>query len=335
MSSEIADGFENEVAVGRYVDDIVAAIKDNPDVQNAVINLFSIDTSNMPISEAKSHIDEYTKTIADAIGEDQLELKIRLGFDDPDDITNRLYSSVRAFADDHGMGNREILNSAEYQELLDIVDRLTYAEAELCLEAITGAESITDAIAKIKNALAPETMGYSSFEDAWSAAFASENESVKKLGETLLDLAAKGRLTTETFNQEDSTNYFKNLGISAEEAVAKVNQLVDESQQLSSMSGNISKISEALGTKRDNKFVSADTLSGFDAEIRGLESWDHFQEVLGNVNSSYNDCWKAANTLASEWLNNSDFLAQLTEQNREYYASQLKAMGIENYEEIL
>ena len=221
------------------------------------------------------------------------------------------------------------------------VGELTLEELHIAAEQIEVPEgtllSWDELIAKIKE-VQSSTLNIEtsiSFDQAWADSFTSENDAVKELGNSLLDLAEKGRLTTETFNQEDSTNYFKNLGISAEEAVAKVNQLVDESQQLSSMSGNISKISEALGTKRDNKFVSADTLSGFDAEIRGLESWDHFQEVLGNVNSSYNDCRKAANTLASEWLNNSDFLAQLTEQNREYYASQLKAMGIENYDEIL
>ena len=221
------------------------------------------------------------------------------------------------------------------------VGELTLEELHIAAEQIEVPEgtllSWDELIAKIKE-VQSSTLNIEtsiSFDQAWADSFTSENDAVKELGNSLLDLAEKGRLTTETFNQEDSTNYFKNLGISADEAVAKVNQLVDESQQLSSMSGNISKISEALGTKRDNKFVSADTLSGFDAEIRGLESWDHFQEVLGNVNSSYNDCRKAANTLASEWLNNSDFLAQLTEQNREYYASQLKAMGIENYDEIL
>ncbi|MDE6974108.1 MAG: hypothetical protein K2P38_13620, partial [Lachnospiraceae bacterium] len=41
------------------------------------------------------------------------------------------------------------------------------------------------------------------------------------------------------------------------------------------------------------------------------------------------------NALATEWVNSSDFLAQLTEQNREYYATQLEAMGIENYEEVI
>ena len=175
----------------------------------------------------------------------------------------------------------------------------------------------------------------SSFEDAWSDLLASEEESTKKLGETLFDLAEKGRLTTEVFNEADSMGYFKNLGISADEAAYKINQLADITSQLSSMSSQISKISEALETKRDNDFVSADTLSGFDAEIRGLDSWDHFQEVLGNVNSFYDDCRKAANALASEWLNSNDFLAQLTEQNKEYYATQLKAMGVENYEELL
>lgn len=53
------------------------------------------------------------------------------------------------------------------------------------------------------------------------------------------------------------------------------------------------------------------------------------------MNSSYNDCREAANALASEWADNSDFLAQLTEQNKEYYATQLEAMGVENYQEII
>ncbi|MDE5697756.1 MAG: hypothetical protein K2I96_10170 [Lachnospiraceae bacterium] len=94
-------------------------------------------------------------------------------------------------------------------------------------------------------------------------------------------------------------------------------------------------MAEALGTKLENGFVEADTLAGFDVEVRGLESWDRFQEVLGSTTSSYEECQNAANALATEWINSSDFLAQLTEQNEEYYKTQLKAMGIENYDEII
>ncbi len=319
-----------------FVNKIIESISQNKDgFADAWNGLFDVELKDLPVNEYVQQVDGFLKTICNVLDLDEVSgvpmLRVSLGLDDDYEYLPRKFqNAVSALIKDP-----KTLGSDEYLELIDIINKLTYAEAELCLEAITGAESVTDAITKVKSALAPETMGYSSFEDAWSASFTSESESIKKLGETLLDLAAKGRLTTEVFNEADSTNYFKNLDISAEEAVSKINKLVDESQQLSSMSGNISKISEALGAKRDDGFVSADTLSGFDAEIRGLDSWDHFQEVLGNVNSSYNDCWEAANALASEWADNSDFLAQLTEQNKEYYATQLKAMGVENYQEII
>ncbi len=173
------------------------------------------------------------------------------------------------------------------------------------------------------------------FTQAWSDSFISENETVRELGNNLLALAEQGRLTIETFNKADSTGYFKNLGISADEAVLKINKLVDESTQLSAMSGQISAIAGTLGTKRTDGFVSADTLSGFDAEIRGLESWDQFQAVLGSTASSYQDCQKAANALTTEWVRSNDFLAQLTEGNKEYYETQLKTMGVENTSEVI
>ena len=174
-----------------------------------------------------------------------------------------------------------------------------------------------------------------SFEDARADSFTSENDKVRELGNSLLELAEKGRLTVDTFNEADSTGYFKNLGISADIAVSKINKLVDESKQLSSMSDQISKMSEALATKKSNGFVEADTLAGFDVEVRGLESWDRFQTVLGSTTSSYQECQEAANALATEWVNSSDFLAQLTEQNKEYYATQLEAMGVANAQEVV
>lgn len=175
----------------------------------------------------------------------------------------------------------------------------------------------------------------STFEDAWSDSFISEDETIRELGNNLLALAEQGRLTIDTFNKTDSTEYFKNLGISADEAVLKINKLVDESAQLSSMSVQISAIAGALGTKQTDGFVNADTLSGFDVEIRGLKSWDQFQAVLGSTASSYEECQKAANALASEWVRSNNFLAQLTEGNKAYYETQLKAMGVENASEVI
>ena len=341
---------------------------DNPDTKKKLdetfASLFTLDISDMPVNEARLQIDSYMKTIAAALGtgEDPVELKARLDFDgvfdDVDDTYNRLKNSIFKLSTDDNeildnveeieQGASKVfqnvkeafrtikpINSDEYAKLLEYTEDFTQAQVEIWLEATSGATSAAEAIQMYEDKLTETAEAMTSFEDAWANSFTSENEAVKNLGNTLLDLAEKGRLTIETFNNTDSTDYFKNLGISAEEAVAKINKLVDESSQLSSMSNQFSKMSEALGTKRDDGFVSADTLSGFDAEVRGLDSWDRFQEVLGSTTSSYDECRGAANALATEWINNSDFLAQLTEQNKEYYETQLQAMGIENYEEII
>ena len=223
---------------------------------------------------------------------------------------NESFDRLRESADEYGVS---------IDELIDSLVRLGYVQGE-----IQGTLLVDEAPAL-------------TFENAWADSFTSENDKVRELGDTLLGLAEKGRLTKETFKEADSTagGYFKNLGISADEAVSKINKLVDESSQLSSMSSQLSSMAEALGTKQENGFVEADTLAGFDVEVRGLDSWDRFQEVLGSTTSSYEECQEAANALATEWVNSSDFLAQLTEQNEEYYKTQLESMGIENYEEVI
>ena len=247
-----------------------------------------------------------------------------------------------------GMRDGEI-NGASDQKIQDKIDSsFDNYEREIVLDAYLKVRdqygdhpegwTVDDWISNIQAELEDKNVEVEaniSFDQAWADSFTSEDDKVKELGDSLLELAEKGRLTVDTFNEADSTEYFKNLGISAEEAVSKINKLVDESKQLSSMSDQISKMSEALGAKQENGFVDADTLAGFDVEVRGLESWDRFQEVLGSTTSSYEECQKAANELATEWVNSSDFLAQLTEQNKEYYETQLENMGIENYEEVI
>ncbi|MEY8525151.1 hypothetical protein AALA90_19315, partial [Lachnospiraceae bacterium 38-10] len=216
-----------------------------------------------------------------------------------------------------------IVNSTEFQKALD-------KQIENMDNVTLSAENYGKALEEAQNKIAE-----ASFGQAWENSFTSENEETPKLGDALLELAEKGRLTVDTFNEADSTEYFKNLGISADIAVSKINKMVDESKQLSSMSDQISRMSEALATKKENGFAEVDTLAGFAVEVRGLESWDRFQTVLGSTTSTYHECLEAANELATEWVNSNDFLVQLTEDTKEYYETQLEAMGVENYEEVI
>lgn len=318
------DNFENDVK------DHVSNFKTSDDIRN-YNEKTATDEQKTAYYELLDLTDEYKISLDDLIA--KLE---QLGLIAPQ-VDADIRNSIRSISDNHGISDRN-----EYNQLIAYTADFTKEEKRLWLESTKGAKNATEAIEMYEAALekaqqqANET-GNLTFDQAWAKSFTSENDAVKKLGDDLIELAEKGRLTKETFNEVDSNagNYFKNFGISADEAVDRINKLVDEAKQLSSMSSQISSMAEALGTKKENGFVDADTLAGFDVEVRGLESWDRFQSVLGSTTSSYKECQEAANALATEWVNSGDFLAQLTEQNEEYYKTQLKAMGIENYEEII
>lgn len=151
INEGIASGFEDKADVGEYVVGIVDTIKGNPDVQDALVSLFSLDLSDMPVNEARDLIDLYIKSIAEAIEEDELELRVRLGFDDTVDTANKLRNSIRQITDDHGITDR-----SEYAYLMGEVDfdSFTQAQVELWLEATRGAENASQAIEMYKTKLA-------------------------------------------------------------------------------------------------------------------------------------------------------------------------------------
>lgn len=316
-------------SVKRQITDFVEALSQDETTKSALADLYAIPTDEQSISEFIEQFRNALEIIKTYCQENGIEIPIAIT--DSEQTINDLeaqYQRAIDFAKDKFDGYDPTAFFKEHSIN-------TQEEIDAWQEIAQGARDAAEAEKEYLNqGLETEIK---TFDQAWADSFTSENDEVKELGDILLDLAEKGRLTEEAFKEADSTagDYFKNLGISADEAVSKINKLVDESKQLSSMSDQISSMAEALGTKLEDGFVSADTLSGFDVEVRGLESWDRFQSVLGSTTSSYEECQEAANALATEWINSSDFLAQLTEQNEEYYRTQLKAMGIENYDEVI
>ncbi len=312
-------------SVKHQITDFVESLSQDETTKIALANLYAIPTDEQSVSEFVEQFRNALEVIKTYCQENGIEIPISITESEQsiNDLETQ-YQSTVAFA-------KERFNGYDPTSFFEKHSINTQEEIDAWQEIAQGATNAAEAEKKYIQSLTTNTP----FPQAWTASFTSEDESVRELGNTLLELAEQGRLTIETFNNADSSDYFKTLGISADEAVSKINRMADESQQLSSMANQISSMSEALDTKQAEGFVSADVLSGFDAEVRGLESWDKFQTFLGSVSTSYDECQEAASALASEWINNSDFLAQLTEENKEYYATQLEAMGIENYEEII
>ena len=191
-------------------------------------------------------------------------------------------------------------------------------------------QDVDNYIASLKADVDTNKTDILSFSDAWNS---KDFEDVRK---ELLSLAEAGQLTPETLQ---STEKYKTLleqtGLSAEEAAKKINSMTDASTQLQSMSTQISKMSDMLADKKNGTTASASDLAGFDATVKGLESWDEFERVMGSSKSSMEECQAAANALATEWVNNGNFLANLTEENKDYYITQMSNMGIENASAIV
>ena len=114
--------------------------------------------------------------------------------------------------------------------------------------------------------------------------------------------------------------------------------------QLTSMETGISSISEILSQKQKN-------LSGKDTHLKGIDisqlsampedvkaqkkEYEHFVEVLSTGTSKMDKCRNAADNLATAYLNSGNFLAKLTEENKDYYTSVLSQMGIENAAQVV
>ena len=141
IDEELANSFNGEqVKVGAYVNNIVNSIKGNEEVQKELVDLFTIDTTEMPVNDIVEQINGYINSIAIAINEDPEELKIRLGFDYVDDLEAQYQRAIdfakdkfdgydpTAFFKEHSINTQEEID--RWQEIVQGARDATEAEKE-------------------------------------------------------------------------------------------------------------------------------------------------------------------------------------------------------------
>lgn len=279
-----------------------------------------------------------------------------------EDLLNRLLPDKKSTA---GVGNllHDSLNQVNADFITDWVNSLSQEDAlladskefESALESQK--EKLNGAALSIDNYNAAleslKSKGYGkeqnqsplSFQQAWDSIDTTENEELNGMKGNLLTLAGTGRLTRDTFNEtEGSSTFLSMLGIKPEDKteidvlISKINQLKSSSEQLSSMKNGISGLSDNLSYREQNpgEAISSDVLVGMDSGLKDqTEEWKQYEFVLGNAGSSMDEVREATNKLASAYVNNNNFLANLTEANKDYYVSQLDSMGVANSAEIV
>lgn len=294
INEGIASGFKDKVDVGEYVAKIVDVIKGNPEVQDTLVSLFSLDLSDIPVNEAKELIDLYIRSIAEAIGENELELRVRLGFDDTAYIVERLRNSIRQITDDHGMQNRE-----EYAYLMGEVDfdSFTQAQAELWLEATLGAENAADAVQKWKDALESE----GDMDDPASIFTDSLDKfqsSVKSAAEAYTTLLSGNYSSTDLLDSIQAINKAASeMGKSLNwEEIGSLDELSDKIEEISKayadsvLSGTgleDSKFCQMLANIVQEAYRSEAQLSSLNTQIDSLQSaYDSLTDIVETYNET-------------------------------------------------
>ncbi len=348
--SDDSDNFENDV-------------KDAVNSFNTSEEILNFDSKNA----TGDQIDDYTELqlIADKYNltlEELINKMIEMGLvasQSKEDLLNRLLPDKSSTA---GAGNlfQDSLNQINVATLTDWVNSLSQEdtllanseEFEAALESqkekLNGAALSIDnynaALEKIKSQKNGEEQINSPlpFRQAWNSLDTTENESLNSMKGNLLTLAGTGQLTSDTFNEtEGSSTFLSMLGIEPDDnekieaLILQINELKSSSEQLSSMKNGISDLSDNLSYREENpgEAISSDVLAGMDSGLKEQTAeWEQYQSVLGNAGSSMDEVREATNKLASAYINSNNFLANLTEANKDYYVSQLEAMDVENAE---
>lgn len=156
INEEIANGFENNIDVGEYVSNIVDIVKDNPEVQDAFVGLFSLNIEELPISQAKKLIDTYIGTIAEKLEQTPLELKVMLGFESADESIKKLHdhllviSGVDQWEKTYGnLPNEEIYET--YDKLKEYTENFTAEQIDQFLIVTRGIQGLENIISAWEN----------------------------------------------------------------------------------------------------------------------------------------------------------------------------------------
>lgn len=301
-------------------------VQDDPEISKAISEVFT--NQDLTPDEKADYLKQIKDYFDNELGKDNaISISLQPQIDDTDALQKSYENTINRFKD-----------SDKIKDFFDTEGINTDDEINEFNEVTKGINDADKAIQtwnEHKKEANETPISPTSFEDAWTALDSTDDDAIKTLKKDLLEAAEAGQLSAEKFSELDKTEYFKNLGISADSAIGKINGLVNASTQLSSMSTQISKMSDMLADKKNGTVASASDLAGFDVSVRGLESWDKFEEVMGSSESSMDQCQKAANALATEWVNDGNFLANLTDENKQYYITQLEDMGVKNAEQIV
>lgn len=340
INDSIASGFENKEDVGAYVSGIVDSIKDNPEIQDALIKLFTLDASDMQPDDAKALVEQYINYIASVLEENPVELKIRLGFEDVD-ATAQNYNHVtqQAATKFSGESYKSYSDNPLYAAELEALNKFaeensinTQDEIAFWNKCIEESETREEAMEKYLESSDTDKNAIPSFTEA----FDSLDTDVQQ---KLLDLARSGEITSDVLvSTEEYNALLTQTGMSADSAKNQILDMLSAQEKLSGASQGLGKLKSSYEEFRDIGFVTAQSLESLPNAFKELDGYDLFSEIAGDPTQGTEKIQEAFNDIVREYIISQDTLSGLinaSESDIQSYIANLTEMGITNAEEVV
>jgi len=257
INENIASGFTKSEDVGAYVAGIVDTINSNPEVQEALVGLFTTDLSSLSPTQAKEIVDQYIKSIAKVLGEDELELKIRLGFEDVDTIAGN-YNAVMQKAAEKFSGISGVRNKENWNNPDSFID---YESEKAALEAFAEENSIN-------------TQDEITFWNQCLEESETREEAMEKYLNSSFGSSGQADFSTQLTNSKESLDKFQSSVKSTSDAYAT---LLSGSYSSSDLLDSIQAINQAIsdmGGSLNWEFINSQSNS---LELLG-NAIDHISE---------------------------------------------------------
>ena len=280
---------------------------DDEKVKNALLELYSLPSDLSP-TQVKEIVDEYIPLIAKAIGKDELDLKIALGFEDADTIAKNYTSTMQKALKKYGGISAETYGNDPESDMYyeQVSDELTKFAEENSINT-------QDEIAFWNQCIEESATKEEAMEKYLASKFANfeDDTLVPTISSSISTIATQlepqftelGKLYNEVFQTDNNGNVIFSL------------DSVDFST-LESLRNSFAEIGEDIGVTFDP------------AQL------DTFFDVLYNRGTK-DEVQQAFNDLATAYLYSTDTLEQLNDETANAIKKQLEQMGVANAEAVV
>lgn len=300
MGYEFYSTFENKADLVDWIDNTLVPAFDNVDSKNLLNELFSLNTDDMSVNEYVSKINTLIKKIANIVGGDAEEIKIKLGFDFVDtdeELLNKAKQKVE----------KAVGNSSPASGVFDILGNATKSDNEKELNKWIDSLSESD--------LQLIVDGKIKFDE-----------------DTTVDSAKKA---LDAARKEAEQNPIE-TPISSTDILAQVQALSTGLDQLDKIYADVYNKEDFDWSSILNNDGFKEAFGNMTNVTEDYKNaYDDFIKTISNNPADLSACQSAFDNLATAYIYNSDALKNVTEETKASTIAMLNQMGIVNAAEVV